>query len=160
MFLSSVTDENRDIFHELMQKYAKELDEHQNRNTDPQMLKKWTDRIIEKQSEHGKYLNLCYSDGTVVGFLFGRIDPPDDKGFFKEGRGCVVEFYVLPEHRRKGYGKEMFLHLQDMFRHDGAKAIYLTADPITGKPFWEALGFIGTGEISPENGQEIYEKRI
>lgn len=40
MFFTSVTDENRDIFHELMQKYAKELDEHQNRNTDPQMLRK------------------------------------------------------------------------------------------------------------------------
>lgn len=160
MFFTSVTGENRNIFHKLMQNYAKELDEHQNRNTDPQILRKWTDRIIEKQSERGKYLNLCYSNGNVVGFLFGKIDLPGDKGFTKAGRGCVVEFYVLPEHRRKGYGKEMFLHLQDIFKQDGAKAIYLTADPITGKPFWEAMGFIGIGEKCPETGQEIYEKRV
>jgi len=160
MFFTSVTDENHDIFHELMQKYAKELDEHQNRNTDPQILKKWTDRIIEKQSERTVHLRLCYADDSVAGFMFGRMDLPDYKGFTKEGWGCIVEFYVLPEHRRKGYGKEMFLHLQDMFSQNGAKAMYLTADPITGKPFWEAMGFIGTGEISPESGQEIYEKRV
>ena len=143
-----------------MQQYAKELDEHQNRTTDPEMLRKWTDRIIEKQSERGKYLNLCYSDGTAAGFFFGRTDLPGDKGFTKEGWGCIVEFYVVPKCRGKGCGREMFLHLQAMFRKDGAKKMYLTADPVTGKPFWEAMGFIRTGEISPENGQQIYQKAI
>lgn len=157
---TGVTETNRSEFHRLMQQYANELDEHQNRTTDHEMLKKWTDRIIEKQSERGKYLNLCYSDGTIAGFLFGRIDLPGDKGFTKAGLGCIVEFYVIPECRGKGCGREMFLHLQAMFRKDGARKIYLTADPVTGKPFWEAMGFIGTGEISPENGQRIFEKSI
>lgn len=71
-----------------------------------------------------------------------------------------MEFYVIPEFRGKGCGREMFLHLQAMFRKDGAKKIYLAADPVTGKPFWEAMGFIRTGEISSENGQAIYEKAI
>lgn len=155
-----VTEENRSEFHRLMQRYAKELDEHQNRTTDPEMLRKWTDRIIEKQSERGKYLNLFYSDGIAAGFFFGRIDFPGDKGLTKEGWGCIVEFYVIPECRGKGCGREMFLHLQAMFRKDGAKKMYLTADPVTGKPFWEAMGFIGTGKISSENGQQIYEKAI
>ena len=151
-----VTEENRSEFHRLMQRYAKELDEHQNRTTDPEMLRKWTDRIIEKQSERSKHISLCYSDGTAAGFFFGRIDLPEDKGFTKEGWGCIVEFYVIPECRGKGCGREMFLHLQAMFRKDGAKKMYLTADPVTGKPFWEAMGFIGTGEISSENSQQIY----
>lgn len=157
---TGVTKENRSEFHRLMQRYAKELDEHQNRTTDPEMLRKWTDRIIEKQSEPAVFLRLCYARPSVVGFLFGKIDKPEDKGFRKAGFGYVMEFFVLPEYRRKGYGKEMFLHLQAMFRNGGAKRMYLTADPVTGKPFWEAVGFVGTGEISPENDQPIYEKAI
>ena len=68
-----VTEENRSEFHRLMQRYAKELDEHQNRTTDPKMLRKWTDRIIEKQSERGKYLNLFYSDGIAAGFFLAGL---------------------------------------------------------------------------------------
>ena len=82
---TSVTEENRSEFHRLMQQYAKELNEHQNRTTDSEMLRKWTDRIIEKQSERGKYLNLFYSDGIAAGFFFGRIDFLGDKGLTKEG---------------------------------------------------------------------------
>lgn len=160
LIFTDVTEENCSEFHRLMQQYAKELDEHQNRTTDIEMLKKWTNRIIERQSEYGWHLNLCYSDGTVAGFLFGRIDIPEDKGFTKAGLGCIVEFYVIPEFRGKGCGREMFLYLQAMFRKDGAKKIYLAADPVTGRPFWEAMGFIRTGEISSENGQAIYEKAI
>lgn len=71
-----------------------------------------------------------------------------------------MEFFVLPEQRRNGYGKEMYLRLEKLFRKDGARRAYLTSDPITGKPFWESLGFTNTGEKSPENRQEIYEKDI
>lgn len=71
-----------------------------------------------------------------------------------------MEFYVIPELRRKGYGKLMFERIESLFRSHGALRMYLTADPVTGKPFWEALGFQRTGEISPENKLDIYEKAI
>ncbi|MGN0687899.1 MAG: GNAT family N-acetyltransferase [Oscillospiraceae bacterium] len=157
---TSVTEENSNVFHSLMQMYGKELDEHQNRNTDSEMLKGWTDSIIEKQFDFSKCLKLCYAESVVIGFLFGKIDQPEDKGFKKVGFGCIMEFFVLPEHRRKGYGKQMFGHLADYFKANQVKQMYLTADPVTGKPFWEELGFIRTGEISPQNKQEIYEKAI
>ncbi len=155
-----ITGENRSELHRLMQQYASELDEHQNRTTDPCALGRWTDRIIEKQDEPAIALSLCYVQSSVIGFLFGRIDSPEDKGCKKAGFGCVMELYVLPEYRRAGYGREMFLHLQAMFRTRGARRMYLAADPVTGKPFWEAMGFVGTGEISPENGQAVCEKAI
>ena len=50
LIFTDVTEENCSEFHRLMQQYAKELDEHQNRTTDIEMLRKWTNRIIEKQS--------------------------------------------------------------------------------------------------------------
>lgn len=160
---TSITEENRSVFHclmHLMQMYAKELDEHQNRNTDSEMLKRWTDSIIEKQFDFSRCLKLCYAESAVIGFLFGKIDPSEDKGFKKVGFGCIMEFFVLPEHRKKGYGRQMFGHLVDYFKANQVKEMYLTADPITGKPFWEALGFFRTDEISPENKQEVYEKVI
>ena len=156
----SVTEENSAAFHRLMQMYAKELDEHQSRNTDPEILKKWTNGIIQNQSDTTRYLKLCYVQSTAIGFLYGKIDRPEDKGFKKVGYGYVMEFYVLPEHRRKGFGRQMFRYLENRFRADRVRRMYLTADPVTGKPFWEALGFVRTGEISPENKQEIYEKAL
>lgn len=71
-----------------------------------------------------------------------------------------MEYYVIPEYRRKGYGKAMFERIESLFRSHGVQRMYLTADPVTGKPFWEALGFQRTGETSPENGLYIYEKDI
>lgn len=155
---TAVTAKNRADFHRLMQMYANELDEHQNRNTDSEQLRRWTDRIIEKQSAAGRCLNLCCDGDKIIGFLYGKIDRPEDKGYKRIGHGYIMEFYVLPEHRRKGFGSAMLTHLERFFTENGVKQLYLTADPITGKPFWESQGYIATGKLSPDNGQEIYEK--
>lgn len=157
---TSVTEENRMIFHRLMQMYAKELDQHQNRNTDVKILERWTNSIVEKQFDTARCLKLCYVQSEVIGFLYGKIDQPEDKGFKKVGYGYIMEFYVLPEYRRKGCGKQMFYYLENYFNANNIKQIYLTADPVTGKPFWETLGFASTGETSPENNQAVYEKCI
>ena len=157
---ASVTEENKVIFHNLMQMYAKELDAHQGRNTDAEILKKWTESIIEKQFLEGRCLKLCVLKSKIIGFLYGKIDREEDKGFKKIGWGYVMEFYVVTECRRKGYGKQMFKHLENFFKDNNVKQMYLTADPVTGKPFWETLGFADTGEISPDNKQEIYEKEM
>ncbi len=155
-----VTEENRDTFHTLMLSYAKELDEHQHRSTDPEILKRWTDNIIAKQHEPSRCLKLCYDDKELIGFLYGRIDRPEDKGCKRVGWGYIMEFYVVPEQRRKGFGKAMLHHLEAFFAENRAFQLYLTADPVTGKPFWEAMGFVSTGEFSPDNGQEIFEKAV
>lgn len=43
----TVTDENHAEFHRLMQMYANELDKHQERRTDPEMLRKWTKELLK-----------------------------------------------------------------------------------------------------------------
>lgn len=147
-------------FEQLMRMYAKEVDQHQNRTTPAEVITKWISSIIRVQGDKDRHLELCYNDKMLIGFLYGKKDHTEHKGFIKPGYGYIMEFFVLPAHRRKGYGKEMFDRLRDLFKQDGVKRIYLTADPITGKPFWEALGFTATGENSPENDLEIYEKEI
>ncbi len=71
-----------------------------------------------------------------------------------------MEFYVLPEYRRRGYGRQMYLHLEELLKRDGAKRLHLTADPVTGAPFWSKLGFAPTGEKSPENKLDFFEKTV
>lgn len=147
-------------FEYLMSLYSKELDEHQNQTTPSEIISKWTNSILRMQNDPQRYLELCYDGNTLIGFLYGKIDLPEHKGFIKPGYGFIMEFYVLPQYRRNGYGKEMFYRLEKLFDRDGAKQMWLTSDPITGKPFWESLGFTSTGEKSPENGLDIYEKTI
>lgn len=156
----NVTEKNRAEFHRLMQMYAKELDEHQNRNTDSEMLRRWTENIIKNQRQPAICLKLCTIKSEIIGFLYGKIVLPEDNGYKKVRYGYITEFYVLPEYRRNGYGRNMYRFLESFFISKQIKQLYLTADPVTGKPFWEKLGFIRTGEISSKNKQEIYEKTI
>ena len=157
---TTITENHRNLFHSLMQSYAAELDEHQHRSTPPDILTRWTDSIINNQHDNGRCLRLCYDGTEIIGFLYGKIDQPEDKGYKRIGHGYIMEFYVLPKHRRKGYGSAMLSYLERFYYEHGVNDLYLTADPVTGKPFWEAMGYTAAGEISPDNGQEIYEKTL
>ena len=48
----------------------------------------------------------------------------------------------------------------DIFEEKGVKNIWLTADAVTGIPFWLACNFIETGEFSLENNQQIMSKKL
>jgi GNAT superfamily N-acetyltransferase len=70
-----------------------------------------------------------------------------------------MEFYVSPPYRRKGYGKAMLQHLEQHFSSHGVTRMYLTTGAYA-EAFWRSMGFIPTGEISPENKMQIYEKDV
>ena len=148
------------LFALLLHEYIREMNAHSERPLPEQFVQKWCDSILSMQGPADRYLELCYAAEILVGFLYGKIDHEDHNGFIKPGCGYVMEFYVRPEYRRKGYGRMMFRQLEQMFRYGGAKMMCLTADPVTGKPFWEAMGFVNTGEQSPENKLDIYEAPV
>ena len=148
------------IFETLMYAYIEEISEHTDFSLSQEFLEKWINSIISMQGPADRHLELCYVDEQPMGFLYGKVDHEDHNGYIKPGYGYIMEFYAKPSDRRQGYGRKMFYHLEGLFRTDGAKQMYLTADPVTGKPFWEAMGFRSTGERSPENQQFIYEQSI
>lgn len=158
--LSSDDKELCAAFESLMFPYIAEMNEHSHRPLPEQFQQKWIDSIIAMQGPSDRHLELCSVDGTLVGFLYGKIDHEDQKGFIKPDYGYIMELYVRPEYRRQGYGERMFRRLESLFRQDGAKMMYLTADPVTGKPFWEAMEFENTGVQSPDNQLYIYEREI
>ena len=153
-------EESCKAFKTLMVPYMEELDAHSDDPLPMELLPKWIDSIIAMQGSSDRHTQLCFVGEDLIGFLYGKVDHEDHKGFIKPGYGYIMEFYVRPQYRRKGYGKRMFLHMERLFRDNGVKRMYLTADPVSGKPFWEAMGFARTGERSPENKLDIYEKAV
>ena len=152
--------ENCKVYESLMYEYIDEMNEHSERPLPKEFQQKWINSIIAMQGPTDRHLELCYVGEMPIGFLYGKIEHEDHKGFIKPGYGYIMEFYVKPDYRRNGYGKMMFKHLERLFHIDGAEMMYLTAEPVTGKPFWESMGFVNVNEKSPENQLYIYEKPI
>lgn len=151
-----------EAFTSLMFPYSDELDDQTEMKPTPDMIAKWIESIIRLQGngDPDRHLDLCYDGDTLIGFLYGKVDHPDHRGFIKPGYGYVMEFYVRPEFRRQGYATAMNQRMEELFRADGATKTYLTAAPRTGVPFWLAVGYHATGEISPDNDLAIYEKQL
>ena len=146
--------------YELMEEYVGELDSHHNRQTPIEIVRKVTDSMLHMQSDPSRHLEIGVIDDVPIGFFYGKIDRPDHKGLIRPGWGYIMEFYIRPNGRRNGYGRCLYERLESCLCADGATAFYLTSDPVTGKPFWEAMGYVDSGEISPENQLSIYEKKI
>lgn len=153
-------EDEKEAFRKMVASYGPELDANQNRRTPCEIFPKWANSMINNQGDSDRHLELCCDGDLLIGFLYGKIDHSWHKGYIKDGYGYIMEFYVLPEYRRRGYGRQMYLHLEQLLTQDGAIRLYLTADPVTGVPFWSRLGFIATGEKSLENNLEIFEKRL
>lgn len=147
-------------FRSLMHPYVKELNQHSERSLPDEFIEKWISSILSMQGPTDRHLELCYDGQELIGFLYGKIDHEDHNGFIKPGYGYIMEFFVLPQFRRMGYGKAMFHRMEKLFVYDGARKMYLTPDAVTGVPFWTAMEFQGTGEYSPENQMEIFEKEV
>jgi len=156
--LQKDNEEHYKLFESLMIPYNKELFEHRPEYpiTDKIVLAV-TRSMINMQGPHDRHPELFYDGDNLIGFLCGKVDHEGHKGFIKPGYGYIMEFYVKPEYRHLGYGKVMFERLQYLFASHCTKRMYLTADPVTGRPFWEAMGFETSGESSPENGLLIFE---
>jgi GNAT superfamily N-acetyltransferase len=121
---------------------------------------KWFNSIIDIQGDRDRHLELFYDGEDLIGFLYGKVDHENHNGFIKPGWGYVMEFYVRPENRRKGYGRAMAGRLERHFAADGATKMYLNADAVTGVPFWSAMGFTETDEMNTECGKPIWVKGI
>lgn len=162
--LKFVTVKNNRKHHKLLESimlpYCRELDSNVGRETPEATLKKFIASIVSMSEDNDRFVELCYINDALIGFAYGKVDREEHCGYVRPGWGYVMEFYVMPEHRRNGYGREMYKHLENIFKSNVVSNIWLTADPVTGEPFWNAVGFTNSGEKSPENNLYIYAKKI
>lgn len=145
----------------LMLTYNKELEEQTlSCSKTTETVFELTRGMLNMQGPFDRHLELCYLGDDLIGFFYGKVDHEGHKGFIKPGYGYIMEFYVVPQFRRYGFGKSMFARLQKLFASHGTKRMYLNPGSAAGISFWEALGFISTGEVSPHNGLLIFEKDV
>lgn len=104
------------------------------------------------------HFEIALLDNIVIGISMLAIDLGTVYGLLDHpGYGTVMGFYIKPECRRKGYGRQMYEHIQKTLSKDGAR---LCPDAVTGVPFWSAMGFSESGKYDPDAKKPIYIKAL
>jgi GNAT superfamily N-acetyltransferase len=124
--------------------------------------KKYLPRILEEIDGEEKpyqiWMYISLKAGAPIGFGIAQIDSKENPWCKREGWGFIREFYIRPEHRRKGHARALLNAVEDVLRENGAQEIYLTTDSAQGTAFWEACGYEFFGEVCKENDGKILEK--
>ena len=112
--------------------------------------------LLLGEQEHDIIRIAIGLDGsTPIGFAIYQIDSPQSDWCKRPGYGCIREFYIVPEYRRRGYGAQLAAWCEQDLLRLGAKGLYLTADDAI--PFWHHCGYRNTDEIC-SNDLEILTK--
>jgi GNAT superfamily N-acetyltransferase len=129
-------------------------------NTENELINNLKRRIGIQGKRPDMHFEIAYLNEEPMGMAMFAVDLGTIYGLIEAGYGTVMEFYIKPEFRRQGFGTEFLNHIEDVLRKDGAKSMYLNPDPVTGNPFWKAMGFVDSGKIDPDNRFPIYTKNI
>lgn len=141
--------------------FIREVNKHDGTTeTDEEITDGLRKRISIQGSRPDMHFEIAFFEDEPVGIAMFAIDTGTVYGLLKAGYGTVLGFFIKPEHRRKGFGKEFFRHIEEILKKDSAPIIYLTPDGITGEPFWSAMGFTNSGKTDPDNKMPIYIKNV
>ena len=151
--------EHYKMLENLMFEYVAETDLHQGISTPKNIIPRITKSMIDKIDEN-RLLQMVLDENEIVGFCYAKIDKENDKGIVRVNWGYIMEFFVRPIYRRKGIGKKLVDLCEDFFANNGVKNVWLTADSVTGYPFWIACNYLDSNEILVENNQKIFTKEL
>lgn len=136
---AQVTRDNQEEHGELCRQwidYFSELEVHEGQVTSAEEMIHDLHRRIEIQGNRkDMHFEVCYQNDEMIGFANFAIDQGTVYGLIDAGYGTIMEFYVAPRYRRKGYGRAFFAHIEEVLLGDGAKFMYLCPDPAMGDPF-------------------------
>jgi len=158
--------ENQDLYNDILPlwlAYFNELRESKSddeKPTEDETIHDLNRRINIQGRRPDMHFELFYYDNVSAGFANFAIDTGGISGLIEKGYGFVMEYYIAPKFRRKGYGKLFYEHIEATLKNDGTKNIYLTSDTVTGVPFWIAMGFNDSSKIDPDNKMPIYIKSV
>lgn len=153
--------EHFELIRPLWSAFCREVNEHDGVfRTDDELTDALRKRIGIQGSRPDMHFELALSGEEAVGFAMFAIDLGTVYGLLEKGCGTIMGFYIKPENRRQGLGREMYEHIESTLRSDGAPKIYLTPDSVTGVPFWTALGFANSGKFDPDDKKYIYIRDI
>ena len=114
---------------------------------------------FRRRVQGGRHFELLRVGKKKVPAGFAQYAVNETDGGMEPDGGAFLVYYIAPAYRGKGYGRCMFQHCAEVLRRDGAKYLYCCPDPVTGEPFWRAMGFIDSGVLNPGYGLNIFIKR-
>lgn len=114
---------------------------------------KFLNSILIRQNEKDRWLIGIKVNNEMIGFTHFKIDRSERVDW-----GYILEFYIKPMYRRKGLGRSLYSFIKQEFITNHIKNIWLTADKVTGEPFWFSMGFKDSGQT--ENELKILEIAI
>jgi GNAT superfamily N-acetyltransferase len=110
---------------------------------------KYLASVQKRASEPGRWCLLAKDRASEpTGFSWFKIDQDERVGW-----GYILEFYVRPENRRQGLGRQLFEQSCKLLADSGVRQAWLTSDP-SAEVFWLKCGFQFTGEAG-DNGHKI-----
>lgn len=115
-------------------------------------------QLIQDQWSRGYlHIRIGFSGREAIGFSIFQIDSPHSDWCKRPGWGFVREFYIRPEFRRAGFGRQLADHTVEALRAMGPEGLYLTAGG-EAISFWSRCGWESTGGLC-SNDLFILEKR-
>mgnify|MGYP002644932240 CR=1 FL=1 len=142
--------------------FIHEVNAHDNiKQTDNEIIIGLKKRIDIQGTRKDMHFEIALLNDEVIGIAMFAIDLGTIYGLLDQpGYGTVMGFYIKPNHRRKGFGRMFFEHIQTVLKKDGATKMYVCPDSVTGIPFWRTMGFSDSGKFDPDNKKFIYIKCI
>jgi GNAT superfamily N-acetyltransferase len=97
--------------------------------------------ILARQKESDRWLLLLKWRNDFLGFVHMKIDRDERPGW-----GLILEFYIVPNRRKLGWGRRLFHLCVEILRSRSVKHIWLLSKQAS-ESFWRSLGLRETGEI-------------
>lgn len=132
-----------DIFMHLGRDYLAEIAPEKSVDFRERFLK----NIVSRIAKLGGWLTLFKCGQEHIGFSLFMIHRHERPGW-----GFIMEFYIIPAKRRKGFGKRCCALVNEILKNQGVERVRLASDP-KAEDFWRTCGFRETGEY--ERGQKI-----
>jgi len=123
----------------------------------PSAVPKILSLIAESLARGGFWAYLARERDMLCGFVIAQIDGKGKDWRKRPGWGFIRELYVAPSYRGKGIAGKLVRRAEASILQGGASQVYLTTNLVG---FWEAMGYIDSGEVYPGNGGKIYEKSL
>ncbi len=137
--LAPIEEREYDDFFALMEVYQRELDPFDPAADDPWDSERHRAAVLDDMD--GRELWWIEADGTRAGFVMVRL--VDDWPQEERQIASIAEFYVLPEHRRRGVGTAAIHAVLADHRERGTYEVEASILPgnEAARAFWAALGF-------------------
>ena len=98
----------------------------------PSIASKFIASIVDIAEDKDRFVELCYLGEYLIGFVYGKIDREEHRGYVRPGWGYVMEFYIKPEYRRNSYGRENYKHLENILKSNTSYNGYIELVDIAG----------------------------